>query len=160
MKKLLILALALGSLAWLQVYPPSDGSGGQDERERTGTTALTSGVDTEFVTLAIDQDTVAGGWVEGTVECADASNLTLLQWVSVFACYNDAGTESCTIVDDSDFAQAGSAGSSTVGTMDYVTGTDEVTFRWNGTCSLTETTLDLHWYVRQNPSRGVELSLP
>lgn len=160
MKKLLIFALGLGSLAWAQqVYPP-DPAGGGVPWESSGVTALTSGVATEFLTLAIAQGDVAGGRIEGVIECSDASDVAVLKFADVFGCYNDAGTEGCTLTDDPHFAQAGSGGSSTAGTMTYVAGTDEVTFRWNGTCTLTETTLNLHWSIIQPATATGEVTLP
>jgi hypothetical protein len=108
------------------------------------TKALTEGVATAIVTVAVPENDFTQFRIRWAVFAEDATNQQLRVGENVFGCVNEAGTEVC--VSASPFADIDNTPTGTLAcTETYAAGTDAVDFTLDCTSSLTQTTLDAYY---------------
>lgn len=129
---------------------------------RNSARALTAGVATSFLEIAVPAGTVTGGTIQYTILANDATDFQARSGVLVYAAANPSGTEVCTLgrpdggstVDNTTDIVAVSSGTLT-NTFTCVTGlTSAVQIAANAASSLTETTLNITYSVFKNGGTG------
>jgi hypothetical protein len=151
--KNLIVGLASFTLVWValtlaQTFPPPSGPGAA--AVSYGVKALTETTATDFFTIDLPDGDVFGARVFGTIRCSDGTDEAARTQDWYISCYNDSVLD-CYVDIGSDYSGM-PGGVISAYTMSFSTGTDQVTFTMNSTCSLTQTTLDWHWRVEQPPT--------
>jgi hypothetical protein len=109
---------------------------------------LTESAATGFVAIDIANGGHVGGEVMYDIYCADGTpNFVVRSCSARFACANKADTENCSIATPtcSGDASPGAAGTFSANTLDASYGTNQITLRELATCSLTQTTLEIHY---------------
>jgi hypothetical protein len=117
--------------------------------------ALTEGVATSVVQVAVASTTMTGFTVDWTVEATDDTDYQARRGSTYVAVVNKAGTETCTAGDIGTPVVAVSAGTLTVTTACSTSPTNAVDFTIDATSSLTQTALRVSYTVRKDAGTGV-----
>lgn len=119
---------------------------------RSAAKALTSATATSFVSIAVPNLSMVGGVLDYSIQAADATDAQSRSGSVPFAiAVTSAGAETCTIGTVAEVAALTSGTLTNTFTCD-VTGTNTAVLKANADSSLTETTLQIVYQVRLNPS--------
>lgn len=109
----------------------------------TSKTGLTEAADNGFLSVPVQQGSVAAGCVYYLAYASDGTEIQVESGLLVFAATNKAGTETASLI------KLAMAEHQTLGTFDvdftYTAGTDSITLNVKPTSSLTQTTLALRY---------------